>query len=181
MVFKLARATLPMLKMSNREGSPVKLIYAAMFALFPLSAPAQTPDALLLSALCGDDYYEDTAGQCRGGEVLNILDLLEKYNAVVNRDADHEELVGVLPSDPEDMRVGSITPPIEADPAEPAILLLPDDDLGDDEPIGVRDTISYQIAAPQPHIAEVVEAVDDVATTGPAPKHMSTDDDAVSE
>ena len=39
----------------------MKLIYAAMFALFPLSAPAQTPDALLLSALCSDDYYEDTA------------------------------------------------------------------------------------------------------------------------
>ena len=148
----------------------MKLIYAAMFALFPLSAPAQTPDALLLSALCSDDYYEDTAGQCRAGEVLNILDLLEKYNAVVNRDADHDELVGVLPSDPEDMRVGSITPPIEADPAEHAILLLPDDDLGDDEPIGVRDTISYQVTVPQPHIAEVVEAVDDVATTGPAAK-----------
>jgi hypothetical protein len=165
--------------MSSREGSPVKLIYAAIFALFPLSAPAQTPDALLLSALCSDDYYEDT-GQCRAGEVLNILDLLEKYNAVVNRDANHDELVGVLPSDiPEDMRVGSIIPPIEADPA---ILLLPDDDLGDDEkPVDVRDTISYQVTAPQPHIAEVVEAVDDVATTGPAAMLMPTDDDAVSE
>jgi hypothetical protein len=164
--------------MSSREGSPVKLIYAAMFALFPLSAPAQTPDALLLSALCSDDYYEDT-GQCRAGEVLNILDLLEKYNAVVNRDANHDELVGVLPSDiPEDMRVGSIVPPIEADPA---ILLLPDDDLGDEAPIGLRDTISYQVTEPQPHIAEVVEAVDDVATTGPAAKHTPTDDDAVSE
>jgi hypothetical protein len=134
---------------------------------------------LLLSALCSDDYYEDT-GQCRAGEVLNILDLLEKYNAVVNRDANHDELVGVLPSDiPEDMRIGSIVPPIEADPA---ILLLPDDDLGDDEkPVGVRDTISYQVTAPQPHIAEVVEAVDDVATTGPAAMLMPTDDDAVSE
>jgi hypothetical protein len=160
----------------------MKVIYAAMFALFPLSAPAQTPDALLLSALCSDDYYEDTAGQCRAGELLSILDLLEKYNAVVNRDADDDELVGVLPSDPEDMRVGSITPRIEADPAEHTILLLPDDDLGDDEkPVGVRDTISYQVTAPQPHIAEVVEAVDDVATTGPAAMLMPTDDDAVSE
>ena len=70
----------------------MKPIYAAMFALFPLSAPAQTPDALLLSALCSDDYYEDTAGQCRAGEVLNILDLLEKYNAVVNCDANHDEV-----------------------------------------------------------------------------------------
>src|SRR3954462_14110194 len=99
--------------MSSREGSPVKLIYAAMFALFPLSAPAQTPDALLLSALCSDDYYEDTPSQCRGADVFNILALLEKYNAVVNRDVHHDELVGVLPSDPEDMRVGSITAPIE--------------------------------------------------------------------
>ena len=53
--------------------------------------------------------------------------------------------------------------------------------LGDEAPIGLRDTISYQVTEPQPHIAEVVEAVDDVATTGPAAKHTPTDDDAVSE
>jgi hypothetical protein len=41
----------------------VKLLYAMAFALFPLTAPAQNPDTLLLTALCHDDYFEDTAGQ----------------------------------------------------------------------------------------------------------------------
>ena len=50
----------------------MKLIYAAVFALFPLAAPAQTLDSSLLSALCNDGYYEDTAGQCGAGEVLSI-------------------------------------------------------------------------------------------------------------
>ena len=61
----------------------MKLIYAAVFALFPLAAPAQTLDSSLLSALCNDDYYEDTAGQCGAGEVLSIEAILEKYSAIV--------------------------------------------------------------------------------------------------
>jgi hypothetical protein len=47
------------------EVTPVKLLYAMAFALFPLAAPAQSPDTSLLTALCNDDYFEDTAGQCK--------------------------------------------------------------------------------------------------------------------
>jgi hypothetical protein len=46
------------------EGIPVKLLYAFAFALFPLAALAQALDPSLLTALCHDDYFEDTAGQC---------------------------------------------------------------------------------------------------------------------
>ena len=53
----------------------MKLIYAAAFALFPLAAPAQTIDSSLLSALCNDDHYEDTTGQCN----FTIETILEKY------------------------------------------------------------------------------------------------------
>ena len=164
-----------MLKMSNREGSPVKLIYAAMFALFPLSAPAQIFDSSLLSALCNDDYYEDTAGHCSAGEVLSIADILQKYSAVT-RDAgtERDELVQAFPSYPEDMR--SITPKTGPGPAERAILTLPDNDFGD-----VRDTISSQVTMPQPQIAIVAEAADDIAITGPAVKRIRTDDDAGNE
>lgn len=42
----------------------MKLLYAFAFALFPLAAPAQALDPSLLTALCHDDYFEDTAGQC---------------------------------------------------------------------------------------------------------------------
>jgi hypothetical protein len=53
----------------------VKLLYAVAFAFFPLAAPAQTLDSSLLTALCHDDYFEDTAGQCRAmsaGEIQTI-------------------------------------------------------------------------------------------------------------
>jgi hypothetical protein len=47
----------------------VKFLYATAFALFslaaaPVASPAQSLDRSLLSALCSDDYYEDTAGLC---------------------------------------------------------------------------------------------------------------------
>jgi hypothetical protein len=47
----------------------------------------------LLSALCSDDYYEDTAGHCSAisaGEVFTLEAILEKYDAIVTRDADVE-------------------------------------------------------------------------------------------
>ena len=44
--------------------APVKLLYAIAFAVFsvaaPVASPAQSLDLSLLSALCSDDYYEDT-------------------------------------------------------------------------------------------------------------------------
>jgi hypothetical protein len=75
----------------------VKLLYAIASALFyvaaPVAAPAQSLDLSLMSALCSDDYYEDTAGQCgaiSAGEVFTIEAILAKYgvrlHAVVLKD-----------------------------------------------------------------------------------------------
>jgi hypothetical protein len=59
----------------------VKLFAAIAFALFPMTAPvaapAQSPDVTLLTPLCQDDYYEDTAGRCAdiyASEVLTERD-----------------------------------------------------------------------------------------------------------
>jgi hypothetical protein len=162
----------------------VKLIYAAVFALFPLVAPAQTLDSSMLAAVCNDDHCDESFGQdvaMSAGEALSIEAILEKYGAVVTRDT-CDDLAGFTLSDPEDVPVGSIIPPIEPAPAEHAILTLPDDD---DEPAGGRDTIASQITAPEPQLENVAEAADDVATTGPVAKRIPAaapiDDDAVKE
>jgi hypothetical protein len=91
------------------EGIPVKLLYAFAFALFPLAAPAQALDPSLLTALCHDDYFEDTAGKCSSaptGEVLTIEAILEKYGAIVTRETDDESAIVYL-TDPEDLPVGT--------------------------------------------------------------------------
>ena len=44
-------ATLPL---SMTGGFPVKLIYAAVFALFPLAAPAQILDSSTIAAVCNE-------------------------------------------------------------------------------------------------------------------------------
>jgi hypothetical protein len=66
------------------------------------------------------------------------------------------------PSDHSNRRI------VGAGPAEHAILTLPDDDFGDDEPADMRDTISSQVTAPEPQFVEVAGEADDVPTTGPA-------------
>ena len=79
----------------------MKFLYATAFALFSLAAasvasPAQSLDPSLLSALCSDDYYEDTAGQCgaiSAGEVLTIETILAKYGVVITGDADDEVII----------------------------------------------------------------------------------------
>ena len=144
----------------------MKLIYAVVFALFPLAAPAQTLDSSLLSALCNDGYYEDTAGQCGAGEVLSIAAILEKYSAVAKPDTGDADF---FVSDPADVPVGSISPRIGTAPAEPAILTLPDDNYLDNEPAGERDAIASQITAPEPQLEKVAEHdEDDINITGPA-------------
>jgi hypothetical protein len=75
----------------------VKLIYAAVFALFPLAAPAQTLDSSLLSALCTDDRYEDTADQCS----CTIETVLEKYSTTLPQGTD-EGLAAIFLATPGD-------------------------------------------------------------------------------
>jgi len=69
----------------------VKLLCTIIaLALSPLAAHAQTPDSSLLLALCQADYSEDAAAQCSAiytGEVVTIEAILERYGAVVARDA----------------------------------------------------------------------------------------------
>jgi hypothetical protein len=54
-----------------------------------VAAPAPSPDVALLTALCQDDYYEDTAGRCAAiyaSEVLTAEAVLEKYEVIVTDD-----------------------------------------------------------------------------------------------
>ena len=168
----------------------MKLIYAAVFAFSPLAAPAQTFDSSLLSALCNDDYYADTAGQCSAGEVLSVEVILEKYTAVVKPDTG-DDLADFFVSNPDDVPVGSINPRTGTSPAEPAILTLPDDNCLDNEPAGERDAIASQITAPEPQLEKVAEHdEEDINITGPAAnripgvaaaKSAVQDDDATSQ
>jgi hypothetical protein len=76
----------------------VKLLYAMAVALFPLTASAQSPDTSLLTALCNDDYFEDTAGQCKSltaKEDLAIEAILALYGEIISSDT-HDEGVFYL-------------------------------------------------------------------------------------
>src|SRR5207253_2271856 len=102
---------------------PVKLFAAIAFAFFPLTAPmaapAPSPDTTLLTALCQDDYYEDTAGRCASisaDELLTVEAILELNGVAIVTD---DELVAFF--DPEDTPVGSILPRNEAPTGEHAV------------------------------------------------------------
>ncbi len=89
----------------------MKLLYAMAFTLFPLAAPAQSPDAFLLTALCHDDYFEDTAGQCKAltaKEDLTLEAILAQYGEIISSDADDESVFYL--TDPEEVPVGAIRP-----------------------------------------------------------------------
>jgi hypothetical protein len=85
----------------------VKLLYAMAFALLPLAAAGQTPDALLLTALCHDDYFEDTAGHCNSlarREELTMEEILAHYGEIISSDADDESVFYLI--DLEEVPVG---------------------------------------------------------------------------
>jgi hypothetical protein len=103
----------------------MKLFAAIAFALFPMTAPvaapAQSPDVTLLTALCQDDYYEDTAGRCASisaGELLTVEAILELNGVAIVTD---DELV-VFFDDPEDTPIGSILPRNEGSADEQAVV-----------------------------------------------------------
>jgi hypothetical protein len=153
------------------EDPPVKLLYAIAFAFFPLAATAQTVDSSLLTALCHDDYFEDTAGQCRSvptGEVLTIEAILEKYGAIVTRETDDESAIVYL-TDPENLPSGTIRPRSESPAAEHAILT--DENDCADSPIE-QEMIASRIVLPESQLAKSAEADDDVTTTGPTTRHI---------
>jgi hypothetical protein len=142
----------------------VKLLYAVAFALFPLTACAQTPDAVLLTALCHDDYFEDTAGQCKSlaaGEDLTTAEaILARYGEIISSDADDESVFYL--TDPEDVPVGAIQPR-QVTPSDNAI----DDDRAADL-TNTENTVAEidTTESPRESREEFVADVNEVATTG---------------
>jgi hypothetical protein len=145
----------------------VKLFAAIAFAFFPLTAPmaasAPSPEIALLTALCQDDYYEDTAGRCASiyaGEVLTVEAVLEKYEVIV---ADDEFVVFL--DDIEDTPVGSILPRNEGPTDEHAVVT---DDEFKIQPATEQDTAAAKVVPTEPQLETADECVDDIAMTGPA-------------
>jgi hypothetical protein len=151
----------------------VKLFAAIAFAFFPLAAPpmaapALSPDVTLLTALCQDDYYEDTAGRCAAiyaGEVLTAEAVLEKYEVIVTDD----EFVVFL-DDTEDTPVGSILPRGEGPTDQHAVV---NDDESKAPPAAEQDTVAAKVVPAESRLETAVECVDDVAMTGPAPQRSA--------
>jgi hypothetical protein len=146
----------------------VKLFAAIAFAFFPLTAPmaaaAASPDIALLTALCQDDYYEDTAGRCASisaRELLTVEAILELNGVAIVKD---DELV-VFFDDREDTPVGSILPRNEGPTDERAVVT---DDESKAQPATEQDTIAAKVVPAEPQLETVDECVDDVAMTGPA-------------
>lgn len=125
-------------------GSSVKLLYAIASALFcvtaPVAAPAQSFDLSLMSALCSDDYYEDTAGQC--GAIFAIEAILANYEVIIT-DSDDAVIVLYL-DDLEDMPVGAIQPRNED--------AVSTDEKSNAEPISEPDTIPSTVITVGPCI-----------------------------
>jgi hypothetical protein len=148
----------------------VKLLYAIASALFcvaaPVAAPAQSLDLSLMSALCSDDYYEDTAGQCgaiSAGEVFMIEAILAKYGVVITGDTDDEAIVFLF-DDPKDMPVGSVQPRNED--------AVSADEKANAEPADEQETIASKVVIVQPPLEIGGEAADDVTTTGPTARRI---------
>jgi hypothetical protein len=65
----------------------------------------------LLTALCHDDYFEDTAGHCNSlarREELTMEQILAYYGEIISSDADDESVFYLI--DLEEVPVGAIQP-----------------------------------------------------------------------
>ena len=134
----------------------MKLLYAIAFALFalaPVTASAQSASLLLLSALCSDGSYEDTAGQC--GAFFTIEAILAKYGVTITDTND--EVIELCLDDIENTPVGSIQ--LRNDDA-----VSTDHDLSNEQ----LDTIASRITIVDPPSEIDGEAADDITTTGPS-------------
>jgi hypothetical protein len=155
-------------------GTAVKLLYAMAFALFPLAAAAQTPDALLLAALCHDDYFEDTAGHCNSlarREELTMEEVLAHYGEIISSDADDESVFYLI--DLEEVPVGAIEPR-QFGPSDNPIESKDDGtapDLTNRENAVAAQIIT--IGSPHENGENVVADADDLGTTDPAPAGLA--------
>jgi hypothetical protein len=154
----------------------VKLLYALASALFcvaaPVAAPAQSPDLSLISALCSDDYYEDTAGQCSVISADGEIFILTQYGIVIAGDTDEDVIVLYL-DDLEDTPVGSIQPRNEDAVAT--------DHKTNAEPVDEQKTIASRVIVLEAPSAIGGEDADDVATTGPTAPSVPAAAEAVDD
>ena len=141
----------------------MKFLYAIASALFcvvaPVAASAQSLDLSLMSALCSDDYYEDTAGQC--GVIFTIEAILAKYG--VDIEETDEEVIVLYLDDLEDTPVGSIQPRNE------------DAASTDENPTpstNEQETIASRVIVLEAPSAIGGEEADDVVTTGPSARRI---------
>jgi hypothetical protein len=93
----------------------------------------------LLSALCSDDYYEDTAGLCSSPappevlpDVLTVEAIIEKYGVIVACDLNDVSVIALLVDPDASLSVGSINPRRESPIAEKAIVT--EDEISTDPP-----------------------------------------------
>jgi hypothetical protein len=158
----------------------LKLLYTIAFALFPLTALAQTPDTLLLTALCHDDYFEDMAGQCRSltaKEDLTIEEILAHYGEIISSDANDESVFYF--ADPEDVPVGAIRPRQDT-PSDDPIAREDDDrtaDLTKESTAAQSVTIEFSHARGE----QAVPNTDEFAASGRTPTGILTDEDRTVE
>jgi hypothetical protein len=139
----------------------VKLLYAMASALFcvaaPVAGPAQSLDLSLMSALCSDDYYEDTAGQCGDISADGEIFIFTKYGVVITGDTDEDVIVLYL-DDQEDTPVDSIQPRNKDAVAT--------DEKSNAEPANEQETIASRMIVLEAPSAIGGEGADAVATTG---------------
>jgi hypothetical protein len=135
----------------------------------PVASPAQSLDLSLVSALCSDDYYEDTTGQCgavAADEVFPIEMILTKYGIVITGDTDEDVIVLYLDDDLEDTPVGSIQPRNED--------AVSTDEKSNAEPAKEQETIASRMIVLEAPSAIGGEDADDVTTTGPTARSIPT-------
>jgi hypothetical protein len=160
----------------------VKLLYAMAFTLFPLAAPAQSLDTLLLTALCHDDYFEDTAGQCKAltaKEDLTLEAILAQYGEIISSDANDESVFYL--TDPEEVPVGAIRPR-QSTRSDNAIAR--EDDDGTAGLTNEENTVAAQIItleSSHKKIEHVDADGDDVATNGATPVGVATNTGILSD
>src|SRR5262245_15268444 len=151
----------------------VKFLYVTAFALFcvaaPVAAPAQSPDLSLMSALCSDDYYEDTAGQCGDISADGEIFIFTKYGIVITGDTDEDVIVLYL-DDLEDTPVGSIQPRNDVTGDKPNA-----------EPANGQETIASRVIVLEAPSAIGSEDADEVATTGATARSVPAAAEAVDD
>jgi len=158
----------------------VKFLYATAFALFslaaaPVASPAQSLDPSLLSALCSDDYYEDTAGLCSAPappealpDVLTVEAIIEKYGVIIACDLNDVSLIALLADPDASLSVGSIHPRRESPTVEKAIVT---EDESNTDPSSEPATIASPILT-ETRPRQSDEAAEEVTITGPTAGHL---------